>query len=339
MLHVLYGPDTFTVHEELHRVLAPYLADESENPETVRLDGPTATPAQIATACQQFSLLSATRIVVVEDLLSRFEPEKPARDRARKAKAKRAGLPPEWESFAPRVAALPDNSVLVLLDAEVSAGNHLLKVLRALPGADVREMLPPRGDSLVAWIRQRAAAADARIDNDAARQLGVLAGADLWQLNSEIQKLAGYADGKPITAEMVRDMTSSSASSTIFMLVDAIVEGKQADARRRLDQMYRDGLSAGYVFTMVGRQLRIIAQLLEARQQRGSAPPVGELAGLHEFAVRRAGDQARKFDEHRVRRAFEAVVAADRSIKTGVCDDRTAMEQMVTDLLPVSFRT
>jgi len=339
VLYVLYGPDTFTVHEGLHRVIVPYLAVEGENPETVRLDGPTATPAQIATACQQFTLLSGTRIVVVEGLLSRFEPEKPARDRARKGKAKKAGLPPEWESFVPRVAGLPDKSVLVLLDAELKAGNYLLKALKAQPNADVREMLPPRGDSLVAWIRERAAGTDARIDDDAARQLGVLAGADLWQLNSEIQKLAVYADGKPITAEMIRSMTASSVSSTIFMLVDAIVEGKQTEARRRLDQMYRDGLSAGYVFTMVGRQIRIIAQLLEARQHRGSAQPVGELAGMHEFAVRRASDQARKFDERRVLRALEAVVAADRSIKTGLCDDRTALEQMVTDLLPAPSRS
>ncbi len=338
MLHVLYGPDTFTVHEELRRIIEPRTGTEDERPEVVRMDGATATPGQIGAACQQFSLLSSRRIVVVEGLLARFEPEKPSRDRSRKARTKKAGLPPEWEAFVPQAAALPDASMLALIDAELKPANYLLKALRALPGLDIRLMTPPRGDKLVAWIRQRAEAAGARIDAEAAALLGALAGADLWIVHAEIEKLAVYADGRAITADMVRDMTANSSSSTIFALVDAIVEGRQANARRWLERMYRDGLSAGQIFTMVERQMRLIAQLLEARRGTAGVEPSGELAGLQDFARNRASEQSRRFDERRVRRALDAIVAADRSIKTGACTDRTALDLLVTDLLPPASR-
>ncbi len=338
MLHVFYGPDTFTAHEELHRIFEPQQGAEDDRPEVVWMDGAAATPAQIATACQQFSLLSARRVVVVDGLLSRFEPRKPSGDRSRKSKAKKAGLSPEWEAFVPQAAALPDASVLVLIDAELKPGNYLLKALKALPGPDIRFMAAPRGDKLTAWVRQRAEAAGARIDEEAAGLLGSLAAADLWIVHAEIEKLAVYADGRLITADMVKHMTANSASSTIFTLVDAIVEGRQANARLRLEQMYRDGLSAGYIFTMVERQIRIIAQLLEAHRGTAGDEPSAELAGLHEFARDRAAGQSRRFDERRLRRALDAVIVADRSIKTGACTERTALDLLVTDLLPAPTR-
>ncbi len=338
MLYVLHGADAFTVHEALRQVIASHQPADASSAEAVTLDGATVTPSQILAACQQISLLSSSRVVVVDGLLARFEADKPTREHAKKGKSKRTGLPPEWGGFASLVASLPDESVLLLVDGELKPGNHLLQTLAKAPGAVIREMRPPRGDILVTWIRERSAAAGAPCDEEAARRLGLLAGGDLWQLNSELQKLAAYANGRAITAAMVEALTANSASSTIFSLVDAIVEGRQKDARLRLDQLYRDGLSAGYVFTMVGRQVRLIAQIVERRQHSGTVQPAVELSGLHEFVLRRATDQARKFDQARIQKVFEVLIPADRSIKTGICTERIALEQMITDLLPTLAR-
>ena len=163
------------------------------------------------------------------------------------------------------------------------------------------------------------------------REIRILCGieADFYDGNEKYieEFLARYPFDLVLLTSLLPDQPRSA-------VVDTVVEGRQRDARLRLDQLYRDGLSAGYVFMMVGRQVRIIAEIIDRRQCSGSAQTASEVAGLPEFALRRATEQARKFDHSRIMTVLEALAAADRSIKTGTCTERIALEQMITDLLP-----
>ncbi len=331
MLAIIYGPDTFTAHEALRQVLAAHTAETTQN---VRwMEGKTATPGDILEALEQGSMFEQTRVVVVEGLLARFSNsdsfKRSAKNKKRGQKTNDAS--PEWEAFVRRVEGLPEAGILILVDGEIKGVNPLLKQLSPL--GQVTQCVPPRGDELERWVLQRVAARGGRIANGVARRLATLVGADLWMLTSEIEKLVVYADGMPISAEMVDDMTAAGSAPSIFMLVDAIVERNQSLARRRLDDMYNKGLSAGYVFTMVARQLRLIAQIRETRDRRGVQPPGGELAGLQPFALQRATQQSARYTETQARDAFERVVAADRTIKSGIYSDRMALEMLITELL------
>jgi len=63
-----------------------------------------------------------------------------------------------------------------------------------------------------------------------------------------------------------------------------------------------------------------------------------ELSGLHPFAQDKARKQASRFSLPAVRRAMRAVIAADRSIKTGMSDERAALELLITEMLPAGGR-
>ncbi len=330
----MYGADTYTSHEVVRKVLSDHTEETSQN---VRwIDGRTAAPGDILEALEQGSMFEKVRVVVVEGLLGRFSrndfPKKPTKGK------KRVQAPQDlmagWEPFVQRIAGLPEAGILVLLDAELKATNPLLKLLSPL--GEVTQCVPPRTDELERWVLQRVGARGGRIGRDAARRLSILVGPDLWMLTAEIEKLVVYADGAPITPEMVDDMSAAGPAPSIFMLVDAIVERNESLARRRLDDMYNKGLSAGYVFTMVARQIRLIAQIREARDRRGAPSPGGELAGLQPFALQRATQQASRYTETQARQAFERIVAADRAIKSGVYADRMALEMLITDLLVCS---
>lgn len=336
MLRVIHGADTFTAHEVLRDVLVSHRGGDTDPGSVQWLEGKTATPGAILEACEQVSMFATSNVVVVEGLLSRFSKEeprkKPAKGKKTRSAAKDMG---EWEGFAERVRALPETAVLVLLDGELKGANPLLVSLA--PAAEEIATCPAlRAGDVVQWIQQRVSAAGGRIDGDAAARLGALVGADLWVLSSEIEKLVVYADASPIRTSMVDDMVASAPAPSIFMLVDAIVERSAQLARRRLDDLYGKGLTAGYVFTMVGRQFRIIAQVHEANRHRGAAPPSADLARLQPFALERARRQAQLYSEERVKDALDSLVAADRAMKTGVYTERMALEMLVTDLLKSS---
>jgi DNA polymerase III delta subunit len=111
------------------------------------------------------------------------------------------------------------------------------------------------------------------------------------------------------------------------------VERNVRQARRHLDDLYSRGLPPGYVFTMVNRQLRLIAQLHEAKGRSGTQALSGELASLPPFALQQATRQARRFSEPQTRYALERVVDADRSIKTGLFTDRMALDMLITEIV------
>ncbi len=332
MLRIIYGPDSFTAHELLRQTFNACGQVQREN---VRwIEGKSAKPDEILEACEQSTMFVDTIVVVCEGLLARFSRDeaarKPARGKKRSAKGP-GDLMDQWEPFVQRVTVLPGSSVLVLLDAELKGSNPLLKLLT--PHAEVTQCLPPARDALDRWIQERVATHGGRIDPGAAQRMGALVGSDLWLLTSEIEKLVVYADGSQIDVKMVEDMAAAGPAPSIFMLVDAIVERRERLARHRLDDMYQKGLSAGYVFTMIARQFRLIAQIHETRERREAAASSVELERLQSFALQKASEQASRYTPARVRDALERIVAADRGIKSGMQSDRVALELLISDLL------
>ncbi|MBN1857046.1 MAG: DNA polymerase III subunit delta [Dehalococcoidia bacterium] len=337
MLHLVYGADSYSARQRLKSILSSNAATDAEESIPAWFEGKSAKPQEVLDACGQVSLFATLRQVVVEGLLTKFESPKSGASRPKKGRKKDAPVLGEWDGFAERAAALPESCILILLDGELKSSNPLLKALQSL--AQVDEFKTPNAGQIENWIRNRAAEAGAQFHPDAIRDLSILSGGDYWQLSSEIEKLVTYADGRTITADVVNSTSVASHHATIFMLVDAIVEANPRAARSRLDAMYRDGLSAGYVFTMVGRQIRLIAAARELRATRGVRPqPSGELARLQPFALSRVQRQAARYTEMQVRTALDRLVAADRAVKTSTSVDRVALDLLITDLLPIPQR-
>ncbi|MFW6056592.1 MAG: DNA polymerase III subunit delta [Chloroflexota bacterium] len=333
MLHIVFGPDSFSAHECVQRLLASLSANDPDGEGVARLEGKTATPTDILNACGQVSLFGGRPVVIVEGLLARFESKKRApRGRGRKKKGSGSG---EWDGFADRLGSVVEAGDLILVDGALDAKNEMLVALRPL-SKQVHVFPVLGGEELQKWIVRRVKEAGAGIEADALRQLSGQSQGDLWYLSSEIEKLAAYSQGKTITSRAIAELTTGTLTSNIFWLVDAIVEGRVRDAQRLLDEMWRSGFSAGYVLTMVERQLRIVAQALEATEARGKVRiESGEFAGLPEFARTRAVKQSRGMTQRSVESALACVVAADRSIKTGRLDERVALDLLINDLVTV----
>jgi len=282
--------------------------------------------------CSQGALFGAPPAVVLQGLLTRFEPTKGGGPRVRRSKKKEGPVLGEWDPFPSMVAALPPTSLLILVDGAIKGPNPMLKSLE--PHADgMHVMKTPDPGQVARFVQQKVAENGGAIAPEAVRSLSMNCNGDLWHVNSEMEKLLLYADGGAITGEMVETMVTGIQSTTIFALVDAIVEGKEDVARRHLDTMYHQGIAPGYVLTMIDRQLRLLAQAKELSSRSRSADAArGEFTALQPFAQDRARRQASRLSLLAVRRALAAVIEADRSIKTGASDERAALDVLISEL-------
>jgi len=79
----------------------------------------------------------------------------------------------------------------------------------------------PRKRDLPAWIAKQFEQHGTSAERDACRLLVAMVGEDPEQLRSEIEKLATWSGGEPVSEADVRLLASLSAETSIFVLTDA----------------------------------------------------------------------------------------------------------------------
>lgn len=322
MIAVFYGKDDFSAHEALG-ALRRELEVEGLLPESIdRVEGESARPDELLAACRTLPFLSPKRLVIVRGLLGRFE----MRGRGRGG-AKALG---PWAAFAEGLRSLPETTVLVFIDGDVGASNPLLKALR--PPAGVREFKRLPQAQLAGWIIERAAGHGVALEARAVATLAALVGPDLGLLDSELQKLAVYANGERVTEADVRSLVSAAREPSVFAMADAVVEGRTRDAADLVQRLLVDGEAPQYLLAMIARQYRLLLRTRDALDRGVRAPEIGARLQVQGFVAQRLLQQAPAYFIEALRRAYRRVLEADLSIKRGIYDEETALQLLVQEL-------
>jgi DNA polymerase-3 subunit delta len=326
MLHVFFGKDPFSLRERLNELRSSLDDDEMLASNTIVLDGRKTSLAEVTAACDTVPFLAACRLVIVEGLLARLAGAGRGRRRTKGPSADTAA----WLPLADYVDRMPPSSHLLLIDGDVQARNPLLDALKGK--GDIREFRPLAQRAVPGWIQSRARSLGLTLAPGAARLMADFVGNDLWALAGELEKLSVYAGGRTVGEEDVRALVTAVRETSVFPLVDAIVEGRSAAAVRLLRQMFRQQSSASYVLSMIQRQLRHLALAGEMINAGASSRRIGEVLRLPDYALDRLLGQAPRYPPQRLRAAFRRLLEADLQIKRGIYDDELALELLVHDL-------
>ncbi len=298
---------------------------------TTYLEGAALTLEHLAAVCNTVPFLAEHRLVVAEGLLSRWG--------GRQRRGRRRGAGPqqpskdlgEWAAAPETIKAMPPTNVLALIDGPLDRGNPLLALLTPL--GQVQEFILPRGAKLQQWVQSKVAESGGTISPSAVRLLSDFAGASLWTLSAEIEKLCVYAGDRSITDEDVRNLVAEARESNIFALVDAVVEGKASRASRELNQLTYGGASAQYLLAMLARQFRMLVLSKELEREAVPLRDMGRRLGMtSEYALGKVVDQAALYRPEELRKAYEMILSADLAIKTGELSERLALELLVVEL-------
>jgi DNA polymerase-3 subunit delta len=327
MLYILYGRDDFSLNRVLHEIKAGLGDPETLETNTTDLEGKRLTLSELRNRCHTAPFLSPYRLVIVEGLLARFEPEE-YRPRSRKTRSK-DGLG-EWEGLDSYVKQLPQTTVLVLIDEDVKGNNPLLKKISPL--AEVRTFPLLKGNDLKAWIRQRVREEGGNVTPQAVNLLAELIGGDLWAMDGEIQKLLLYSQQRSIDEDDVRQLASCIQEANIFALVDAVAEGRIEVAQRILHRLYDDGVPPTYILVMITRQFRLIALAMDLGKGLSRLQIQNKLGLKSSYSLGKTLGQAKLYDSEGIKRAYDRLLETDLAIKTGKHNDRLALELLVTEL-------
>jgi DNA polymerase III subunit delta len=180
------------------------------------------------------------------------------------------------------------------------------------------EFKPPYENQLPAFIMAEATQAGGRIAPEAAELLLRLSGANLQELASQIEKLAGYVgSGKTITLEAVREIASDSRADSVFDLANALGEKNLGTALRKLQTVLRDGQAPLFVLNMLTRHFRQLWQLRELMARKVPKPEMGRAMGMRtDYFLPGLMKQAGNFTQAEFRGTFVRLYETDIALKS-----------------------
>jgi DNA polymerase-3 subunit delta len=331
LLYILFGEDDFSLTRSLEEIKRGIGDQSLLEANTSVLDGQQVTVDHLRGVGGTMPFLAEKRLVIVQGLLGRFEPEGKPRLRKKIAPPNEKGKEAEYKSFADCLEKIPDSTVLVLIDGKVKSSNPLLKQL--LPRAKVRSFPILKEDRLRQWIKREVVGQGTSISPEAVDLLAKLVGGNLWIMTNEINKLALFASGRRIEVEDIKALVSLAQETSVFAMVDAILDFKVGVAEQLLEQLLERGASPAYLLVMLARQVRMIVRARELRRQRGAEVAIQDKLGLtSEFALRKTLDQAQRYPMERLREVYSKLLETDLAIKTGKYDGELALNLLIADL-------
>jgi len=330
MFYILYGLDDFSLSRYINQIKEGLGDPEMLEVNTSRLNGGKLTENELKNNCYAMPFLSPFRLVIVDGLLGQFEPKREKQQSANTDTGRAGKRLKEWQNLAEIIREMPQSTVLILVDAAIKVNNSMLKKLKSI--AEIKEFPLLKWGDLRNWVQRRVSEESADISNGAVTLLVELIGSNLWSMNNEIQQLVLYVQGREINEKDVADLADYSRESNIFLLVDAIVEGKSKVAQRMLYQMYQSGSSPSYVLSMITRQFRLIAQALELDSGL-SRWQIQNKLGLSGYPLEKTLKQARSYNLNQVGRAYAELIRTDMAIKSGkYSDNQLALEFMILSI-------
>lgn len=283
MIKLFTGTNAYAMRQAVQEIIAGHDSASVE-----RVDASALKPNDMPQLLTGASLFSSEKLVIIEDLSQNKT---------------------VWTGIDELLAMVSDETTLILLETSPDKRTKAYKWLQK--HADVREFNEMDERRAAEWLQTEARRSDAELHTEAAQYLVRYVGLDQWRLKGELEKL--LLTERPITKDLIQDITEPHPEATAFELLDAAFGGDQQTLERLLAIVSRSedpykffGLLSSQVFALVA---------VKAAGQRRSDEVAKDL-GLHPFVVRKVGSLANRLDQAKVNQVVETLARGDEQLKT-----------------------
>lgn len=319
-VYLLYGTESFLMEEFIHFAQKEMIAPDYADLNVSQYDCAETPLPSILQDAETLPFLADQRLVVASNAFFLTGAKPPTKVEA------------EPDSLLAYLQQPPEYTSLILM-VQQDKLDERKKVVKALHQRAVVIPFQPLKDSeLYAWVERRAQKYQRVIKRDEAIVLVERVGNDLRLLDKEIEKLALYVDAENglITEDVIRLLASRTLEQDVFGLIEAVVTGKLSEAFRFLYDMSKMGEEPIKLLSLFARQIRMLLQVKMWAPRGYSQQQLAQMLKVHPYAVKKAMEQARYFDEAGLRRLLKILAEEDYRMKSGQVDKQLAIELFIT---------
>lgn len=333
--YLFLGPEAYQRRRAREALLKAALGGADRENSLTQYDLMETALAEVIDDARALSLFAAERVITVQNAEAAL-PRTRADEEAQ-----------ETDGPAGRADALaeylknPTPGVVLVFDAarfdfegEDRKKQERLRKFYAAVGDPVefKRASPDEARSETAAMARRAGVA---LDAEAGELLVEALGADLMRIGVELEKMALFAQGRPMSAQDVATLVPDARATTIFALVAMLGRRDRSRSLELLDTLFRDGEYLPLALSFLSGQFRAALVAKEA----GLRSPQQIQGHFARMGVPMWGSRAEhvyqtmaKFSKPQLERAMTLIFEADRGLRSARPDDRIVMEQFILQL-------
>jgi len=328
MIIFLYGPDTFRSRQKLKQIKDKFIKEVDKSGLNIEtLNGSTLETSEFEKAVSTPSFLAKKRLVIIEDLISKNKGQKIQKEilEALDKNGLKDTIIVFWESGL-------DGSKSKKSRSKTSAkrSNLLFNRLKKEEYAQEFNLLAEGG--VYRWTAAETKNRGGKIEPQALRLLTDLVGNNLWQMNSEIDKLLAFAKNQSITVAAVESLVKTKLDDDIFKLTDALGQKNKEVALKLITDQLKSGTSPTELLAKITWQFKNLLLVKNFVEKNGDGYPSGRLTyqlGLHPFVIKKTMAQVKCHDPASLKKNYQRLLSIDYKIKTSQVDPEVLFDLLV----------
>ena len=192
-----------------------------------------------------------------------------------------------------------------------------------------------RGAVLVKMLTDGAKKRKCTMPDNVAKHLIETCGEDLSTLKNELDKLCSYANGSEITKETVDLVCIKSVESSVYDYVKQIFALDVSGALKQLDNMFFMHIEPMIILYTASATYVDMYRVFTALNAGKKISDVSSDFGYKNkaFVLDRAKTDLKKMNREKLLLSFEALMSADKKLKSFGLEPRTVLEQLTVKLI------
>jgi DNA polymerase-3 subunit delta len=208
----------------------------------------------------------------------------------------------------------PAPDACLALVAEKLAPGDVLRAAMEKHG-EVLEFPAPREGQLPQWLAQEAARARMNLSMEQARLMVQRCGDNQSILLRELEKLQIYTDGRPVTGDDIRLLTTATVEASIFDLLDSLALGRGSAAFSAADDLLASGERTEVLFYRILRHFQNLSRVVALRDEGMSREAIQAELKMKAYPVRKLVEQSALLGADGIARRMAVLADTDARMK------------------------
>ena len=313
MIKLLHGNDEFSTKEKLEKLIG-----DKNDPD---LDLNVIYSQDISFYIYKeyihtISLFAGRRILVFHDLVSKIISSKSE----------------EWKDFYESTLNKPNvNEIIFVENKEINLKSNKVSNISDLSEVFLFNIPTGRGswEKIKNWIIQRQSHYNIKISQSGINKLIDLIGSNYRYLDNELIKLSNYKPDKIIEEEDIELMVSGIKESSIFELIDSILEKNILKSSKLLQVMVGSGQNFFSIQQMLSRQVRLIIMAQELNHTMNLKDLQKKIQVSSSYAFNKIVNQSKQHSNKRMKEILENLLEMDIQIKSGSKSEKEILQKLI----------
>ncbi len=192
-----------------------------------------------------------------------------------------------------------------------------------------------KGTALVKMLTSGAIKRNSNMSDNVARYLIEIVGDDISTLKNELDKLCFFANGKEISKETVDFICVKSVESSVYEYVKQIIACDVSGALKQLDNMFFMHIEPMIILYTASAAYVDMYRVFTAQNCGKTTAVIAKDFGYKNkaFVLERAKTDLKKMSREKLLLSFEALLDADKKLKSFGVEPRTVLEQLTVKLI------